>query len=70
MLQPQTGYIHPIKTPQNQNAKSLRMAPFEESVICMIVERVKFRKIVFSVKKFDLSYYRIDLCLSNRLMNG
>jgi hypothetical protein len=66
VLQPQTGYIHPIKTPRNQNAKSLRMAPFEETVICMIIERVKFRKILFSVNYFHLNFNRTDLSLSRR----
>lgn len=49
LLSPHTGYIHPIRTPENQNSRCLKYGPGEEFVTCMIIDRLKFRKIVFSV---------------------
>jgi len=50
ILQPHFGYIHPIKTPENQNARCLKLAPYEDSCICLIIDRMKFRKIIYSVR--------------------
>ena len=49
LLLPHTGYIHPVKTPENQNVKSLKFGPCEDKVVCVVIDRLKFRKIVFSV---------------------
>ena len=49
LLSPHTGYIHPIRTPENQNARCLKFGPGEEFVTCMVIDRLKFRKILFSV---------------------
>jgi hypothetical protein len=43
------GYIHPIRNPDNQYIKCVRMGPEEEMVVCLCIERLKFRKILFSV---------------------
>ena len=49
LLHPHTGYIHPIRSPENQNVRCLKFAPGEEFVTCMVIDRLKFRKIVLSV---------------------
>jgi hypothetical protein len=49
MLQAQGG-IFPVKNPDNQYMKSVKVIG-QEIVILMVIERLKFRQIVFSVSQ-------------------